>query len=242
MNPEQSPSSDVVALVADTNLKQAVEGLLTHRSDSLGIRHVTFRIFVHPAHDAGCLLKAESFLRSFSTMFQHALVLHDREGCGREDLPCEQLETEIETRLRRNGWGDRAAAIVIDPELEAWVWSDSPQVCSVLGWAGSMEELRVWLRREGFLSQAAAKPTRPKEAVEALLRLAGQPRSSSVYRTLSEQVGLARCQDRAFLKLRSVLSGWFRADTSHPPAGVDAPAVRDAHGDAGPRQLDLPVC
>ena len=30
----------------------------------------------------------------------------------------------VETDLSRNGWADRTKAIVIDPELEVWVWGD----------------------------------------------------------------------------------------------------------------------
>jgi hypothetical protein len=33
--------------------------------------------------------------------------------------------------LFTSGWENRAAAVVLDPELEIWVWSDSPEVEAV---------------------------------------------------------------------------------------------------------------
>ncbi|MFB3133348.1 MAG: hypothetical protein ACE10K_12585, partial [Rhodothermales bacterium] len=53
------------------------------------------------------------------------------------------------------------------------------------------------------------KPQRPKEAVEAVLRATDTPRSSSLYRQLAQKVSLNRCDDPAFLKLKSTLQEWF---------------------------------
>jgi hypothetical protein len=44
------------------------------------------------------------------------------------------MENDLEARLSQSGWPSGCcAAIVIDPELELWVWSRSPHVPAVLG-------------------------------------------------------------------------------------------------------------
>jgi len=91
------------------------------------------------------------------------------------------------------GWRERAAAIVVDPEIDAWVWSDSPRVEAVLGWTGRDPDLRSWLRDHELLDPSSPKPGRPKEAVEKALQLVRKPRSSALYRQLAREVGLARC-------------------------------------------------
>src|SRR4029077_8753446 len=116
-------------------------------------------------------------------------------------------------RLGEAGWGDRAAAIVISPELENWVWSDSPHIDRALGWGGSEVPLKDWLGERGSRNAEAIKPARPKEAVELALRIAYKPRSSSIYFELAQSVSTDRCTDPAFLKLRRCLREWFPPPT-----------------------------
>ncbi|MFA7059937.1 MAG: hypothetical protein WC156_03875 [Pedobacter sp.] len=202
---------DMVVLVADKNMEFAVKGIFG-RFQSMKMREVNPVFHVHPEHDPGCLLRGHMFLNLFVHQFAHALILLDREGCGQEIRPREALEAEIETRLSQSGWGNRAASIVIDPELEIWVWSDSPHVDSVLGWEGKNLALRHWLQQSGFLAAGQVKPERPKEALELALRTARKPRSSSLYLQLAQKVNLERCIDQSFIKLKTILQEWFPDD------------------------------
>lgn len=199
---------DLVCLVADKNIEQSILALL-HRSRALRIRQVTHEVLVHPEHDPGCLLRSPEFLRSFANRFAHALVLFDREGCGRDEDSRTKIEQDLEERLSRAGWEERAVAIVLDPELEAWVWSDSPHVAAALGWTGRVPDLRSWLRDHDLLDSESPKPGQPKKAVEQALRIARKPRSSALYRQLAREVGLARCVDPSFSKLKETLRHWF---------------------------------
>lgn len=199
---------DLVVLVADKNAEAAVRGLLG-RPQSLGIRAVTWKAYVHPERDPGCLRQAAEFLRPLQGQFAHALVLFDRHGCGREGEPAEDLEASVERRLHDSGWGERAAALCLDPELEVWVWVDSPEVPTAMGWTSGFPELRAWLEGKGLWPADKHKPSDPKAAVEAVLWEARVPRSSAIYERLARRVGFRRCTDRAFRKLRCVLRRWF---------------------------------
>jgi len=202
---------DLVVLTADKDAEFAVRGILS-RHKALGIRSVSADFFRHPEHDSGVLCRAYTFLQPFVSTHAHALVVMDREGCGQEQLGREILESRIEEALQGAGWTDRMAAIVPDPELEIWVWSDSPHVDAVLGWTGRKPDLRAWLLSNGYAREEAAKPDRPKEAMEEALHMARQPWSSAIFERLAQQVSLSRCQDAAFLKLRDTLRRWFAQD------------------------------
>lgn len=141
--------------------------------------------------------------------YLHALVFFDREGSGAEQKTREELEQELESQLSASGWGNRAAVVVIDPELETWVWSESPNVASALGWPDSGPMLRSWMVAQELLPRGEIKPTRPKEALERVLREARTPRSPALYDELARQVNLSKCTDAAFCKLRHVLKEWF---------------------------------
>ena len=204
----EGAAKDLVCLVADKDLEQAI-GALLQRPEALDIRPPIFDVFPHPEKDPGCCHHGVDFLRPFATRYRHALLVFDFEGCGREGKTSSELEQDLETDLSRNGWDDRARVIVIEPELEVWVWSDSPEVDAILGWSGKLPGLRAWLEQEGWLEAGAAKPERPKEAMEAALREARKPRSSATFRKLAETVSFQRCQDRKFLRLKQVLQRWF---------------------------------
>jgi hypothetical protein len=117
----------------------------------------------------------------------------------------------MEKRLGQCGWKGRSAAIVIDPELEAWVWTTSAHVAAALRGNRDVEGLKKWLIAERYATDESVKPSCPKEAMEKALRVAGKPRSSSVYADLASKVSFKRCTDPAFGKLKQTLHTWFGA-------------------------------
>lgn len=201
---------DLLILVADKDMEQSIVGVCS-RPEALGVRTFSLSILVHPGRDPGCLSEGVEFLRPFQRQFSHALLVFDHMGCGREAHSRAELEGALEEQLRVSGWGERAAAVVIDPELEAWVWSDSPHVDRILQWQDRRPSLREWLVDQKFLAPEGVKPERPKEAVERALRVVRLPRSSALYRQLAQQVSLGRCTDASFLKLKALLQNWFAA-------------------------------
>jgi len=205
-------SADLIVLAADKNTEHGLRGLL-NRPRALGIRSINFRIYVHSQHDPGCAVRAHDFLRQFADDYRHGLVVFDREGSGREHIPVDQLQNEIRQRMAVSGWDDRAEVVVLDPELEVWVFAGSPDVERCLGWR-RRRGLRNWLQQQGLWEQDHAKPARPKEALETALRAARRSRSS-MYECLGSKVGVAGCIDPAFHRLRQTLMEWFPPNT-HP--------------------------
>lgn len=200
--------SDLVILAADNDIMFACNALLK-RHEMLGIRPLRTKIYVHPYHDPGCRCGSEDFLRQFTREYRHAIVIFDRDGCGRDRKTRDEIENEVTVRLRKSGWEERAAVVVIDPELESWVFSDSAEVDDVLGWMGRTPSLRNWLEGKGYLTPGQIKPSRPKEAMHDALRHIRMPRSSSLYRQLAERVDITGCRDFAFQKLKDTLQSWF---------------------------------
>ena len=203
--------SDLVVLVADKNMEASVRGLLSRRQ-ALGLRQIRYEVYVHVGRDPGCFLSGHDFLRPMAGRTAHALVLFDRIGSGREQNTRESLEDLVTGRLASSGWDDRAAAIVIDPELEVWVWSDSPHVGRVLGWREAHPDVQTWLREEGMWLEGERKPEDPKASVERVLHHVRKPRSSAMYGKLANSVSFQRCTDPSFLRFRQVLAGWFAED------------------------------
>ncbi len=162
--------------------------------------------------DSGCLTDAVDVLRPKQRSHHRALVIFDRVGSGGEANSAETLETEMENSLRTSGWPEgHAIAVVIDPELEAWVWSDSPHVPRVLGWRNGSQPLRQYLADQGLWGNDQHKPSDPKTAMEQAVRKANQPLVAGLFSELAATVSVQRCKDRAFNKFVQTLRRWFPA-------------------------------
>lgn len=208
-----SGKKDLVVLVADADAFRALRGILA-RPDDLGIRSIEYEIVYESAHDAACRLRAAEILRDFLGRFDHAVVIFDQHGCSSRESR-DQIQDRVTQSLRVNGWMDRGQAIVIEPELEAWVWGSTANVARVIGWKQS--RLERFLERRGFLASEDSKPSRPKEAFKEAVR--GAPRSrrkkvsARLFGELAEQAPLDGCRDPAFRELRETLRTWFPPET-----------------------------
>jgi hypothetical protein len=200
---------DLIALIPCSAYEKALEGIFS-RHMALNVRSFTYKIIINTERDPGCRIKCTSFLRSFTNNYARALVVFDLDGSGAGNKTRVQVENEVETDLRQNGWANRSAAIVVDPEIEAWVWSDSPLVDIALNWQGHQPDVRTWLKTEtDFWEDETPKPWQPKEAMELALRKVQKPMSSMIFKELADNVGLNRCEDPAFYKLKRTLKNWF---------------------------------
>lgn len=190
-------------------MRFALQGALS-RHAALGIRHIGFDFLEHPGRDGGVRTNGPKLLELKKAEFSHAMLVLDYEGSGTNAIDAISLEQELDEKLRST-WGNAAKAIVIDPELDVWMWGSDNALSAVLG-SPSEESIRDWLRNQDFQFTDLDKPVRPKEAMEKLLAKLRRPRSSSIYEKIAGRISFKRCTDPAFLRLRSQLEGWFPAD------------------------------
>jgi hypothetical protein len=203
-----SERKDLIALVADRSMKLSVDILFARHKD-LGIRSISCDVFSHENNDPGVLRESHSFLRPQARRYRYAIAICDREGCGREAFPREQLEATIEQRLHENGWENRASAIVIDPELEAWIWGDWTVLARSIRWTGGGARVKSFLIQQRLLRLDQNKPPRPKEALERAMKQVQIRFSSTVHKAMAQQAEFAQCTDPAFLKMLTTLQQWF---------------------------------
>jgi hypothetical protein len=198
---------DLIVVVPDKHTEQALTAILA-RPHALGIRPIRYAVRVHPHRDPGCYGTAHELVSTFAHEAEHALVVFDRAWDGAPSNDRVVLQGHVEEQLRAD-WGERGACVVIDPELEVWVWSTSPHVADALGWRGRQPDLRSWLQQSGLWPADLAKPTDPKEAFLQAVRHVRVPPSAAQFRQLGETVGLRGCVDPAFNDLLAVLRRWF---------------------------------
>ena len=209
---------DLFVVVPDLDAENTMKTLLTQRQEALGIV-LDFipapppqgDLLRYSGRDAGCYLDAVELLRPPQRTHNHALICFDRHGSGAVRGSSEDIECEVEENLRRSGWPESStAAIIIDPELEVWVWADSVEVANALGWNNDMQTLREHLYKKGLWVPEQMKPREPKEAMQESVRAKRKPGGTGpLFAQLAKNVGLRSCQDRSFNKFRAILQQWF---------------------------------
>lgn len=205
---------DLVVLVADKNAQFALQGAID-RHHALGIRETKAEFRVHPGRDGGVRKSGPEVLAPEVKRFRHSLLLLDWEGCGASNGNPLELEEELNERLAAT-WGDHGRAIVIEPEVDIWMWGSDNSLEQSLGWEHSLP-LREFLREKHFELRNDGKPLTPKEALECALWERNLPRSAALYARIAGNISLKRCQDAAFLRLREVLRLWFAPNPSTDP-------------------------
>jgi hypothetical protein len=199
---------DIIVLVADKNMEFLIKGLFPRIPRIENIPEFSFDVLVHQHRDAGVFNESDEFLRSFHDKYDNALVIFDHSGCGREDKTREELELLVENKINRSGWNENVCAIVINPEIENWIWVNEARLKDAISWEDE-NGVYDWLYENGWIELNSNKPNRPKEAFQACLRKCQIPRSSSIYKEISSKASYRVCQDPAFQKMIEKLKSWF---------------------------------
>lgn len=197
---------DLAIIVADSNMEQTVKAALL-RPKSLGIRPITFDISTHPQRDSGMRVTGPQMLALQHRQYNYGLIILDFVGSGSQCPNSIALERELDERIV-SYWESRAKAIVIDPELDIWMWGSDNALKQIFGWPSEMH-LRDWLQMKGVQFLPDRKPEQPKEAIEKIMFELKRPRSSALYYEIASKISLHRCTDCAFLRLRETLQKWF---------------------------------
>lgn len=210
---------DCLFLVADKNMSYSLKGVLGRPQFHRVLGTAPFRFeperdiqIAHGQNDPGLYKRADELLRPLVGKWQHAVVMADASWDGSPGA--DAIRERLESHLERMGWSDGSGlGLVLVPEVDIWLWSESPHTPEALGWP-SWTELRPVLEGR-FLEPGQVKPAKPKEAAEFALRLKKGTRTSEIYREVSSKVSLAKCQETSVLTLIQTLQRWF------PPGGAE---------------------
>ncbi len=157
-----------------------------------------------------------SLLIETRTVFpwKHCLVLADRKVSGTRFASPEEVEDMFEKALLHRSNGKYTARLVIiDPEIETWLWGVKP-----MHWR---EALRAHTGRtrisqdavkRAFHRYGKGKPEDPKRAVEGILRELNVRKSAKLYGEIarhSSKRDWDGCSSPSFHKVYRTLKEWF---------------------------------
>jgi hypothetical protein len=150
------------------------------------------------------------------------MIVRDLHGSGWESRGAQALEISLKEGMVGSGWPeDRCCAIVVEPEIEAWLRFDSTHLHHLV-----RERARKKLEWDDLLLKplideiiksnggvgAGGKPLHPKEVFEDVLKYFGIQRSNALYGQLARAESLKGCVVPSFQRLTGVLKLWFPAN------------------------------
>lgn len=210
---------DCVFLVEDGAMRAMFQAFLEpgYRCEKLGTGPFAFDaeqdLILGGKNDPGVLKEAHLKLKGYLNTHEHAVVVLD--AAFGHHLGAGEITALIERNLESVGWQREAFAVLtIEPELEVWLFQESPRAEDIIFRRCDSERrprsLRHWLAGQGQWPDGAAKPPNPKEAVQRALRHFSPGRADMlIYAEICRSASVLRCQDPVFCKLREALQRWF---------------------------------
>jgi hypothetical protein len=122
------------------------------------------------------------------------------------------LQKDITKNMLGTGWKeDSFCVVVIDKELEAWLWAPNVNVAKAFG-HGDFDEMREALAQKNLWDEGAPKPNDLKAARNLAAKLGGRKTGGPIFRGVFE--GISRracdlCQENGFISMRRALQTWF---------------------------------
>ena len=207
---------DCIFFVADKTMRETFLGFLSRedRTTQLGCSDFAFDpaedlFFAAGQNDSGLNKRADALLSPFLHSHRKAVVALD---CDWDGSPGQaQIIHNVTTQLLQSGWrAEDVIVIAIDPELEQWIWQDSPVLAEELR-MHAPHGLKAVLTQRGLWPEEATKPPLPKDLFIQLRRENNVKLSSSVFKRIAARVPVGLCVDSEFRRLVAQLQAWFPA-------------------------------
>jgi hypothetical protein len=163
--------------------------------------------------DPGLYQGAWENLRAHQRTHERAIVVIDSQfpgSPGNDDEGAEAIRTSIRHGLITTGWNpDHVEVAVIQPMLEAWLWTNSTHVETAFRHV-SPPTLRERMLDAGLWREGASKPHDLKEATAMAARWGGLTSDAALFRRVFGSARtLADCVEPGFNRMRTALQTWF---------------------------------
>lgn len=175
-------------------------------------------------NDAEVFYRAADRARSRLKTHQKLVVILDEAWDDKRAPDAATIKERLTQDLYAKGWEyDRFVVIVIQPELENWIWNDTAHMHRVFRFdqIPGFTSARDYFREAKVDSagkrchwpEQASKPTNPKEALHMLCRESRAKPDAAKYADVVCGVNVLRCQEPGFQELLATLRRWFGAES-----------------------------
>ncbi len=160
--------------------------------------------------DGGLWKHAHTNLTPFKEEYRRAVIVLDADF---EPHPgSETLQADISRNMLAAGWEENSfCVVVIDKELEAWLWAPNLNVAKAFG-HNDFEQMRAALAAKQLWDDGAPKPNDLKRARDLAAKLGGKRTGSPIFRGVFGGISKRACdlcQEEGFTSMRAAIRTWF---------------------------------
>lgn len=203
---------DLLVYTADADAQAVIQAILK-RHQSLGIHEVDAEVKRHPLRDSGIIQSGAELVRMEKGHYGKVLLMWDYHGSGRERRQTvEQSRAEIQDKLDTYTWKGKSTTVILDPELEEWLWHNLPSIATHLRWSVPKLEQAI----ENFIlssghSRDVIFQDYPKELFEFVMRNeAKRTISPRDFEQIAQRASLRDWETSpSFRTLSKILKTWF---------------------------------
>ena len=167
-----------------------------------------FRVAGHT--DPGLWKHAHENLAAFRDKYRHAVIVLDADF---DPYPgADVLHQDITRAMIAADWEEgQFAVVVIQPELEAWLWAANVNVAIAFGHQ-DFTALRNTLEAEGLWTPGEPKPNDLKRARDRAAKLGGKKTGGPIFKGVFGSISskaLNQCVEPGFKTLQEAVQRWF---------------------------------
>ncbi len=207
---------DVIFHLADGQMRACFEAFFSREKFNMSLACREFDVDVQkdilqvPGQtDPGLYDNAHENLELFKSQYNHAMIVLDRQWNDSSKTPSD-IEQHITANMQRAGWTrERFEVVVIDPELETWLFQEKDIFLNAFRYHDGARALRDQLDETGHWPKGQAKPTDPKATIGRALHLGKSASPTVLFSKVCSRISVKDCQDTAFLKFKRTLRCWF---------------------------------
>jgi hypothetical protein len=119
---------DLLVILAGKNDEAVIRSVLSRHQD-IGIHHLIFEIN-RLGSDSKVVGYGPTLALAEKNRYRYFLCIWDHQGSGREKrMKPNQVQGIVQKSLNGKTLKGRSKALVIDPELEIWLWQDKEAIC-----------------------------------------------------------------------------------------------------------------
>ena len=209
----------LIIRVADADMERFLNAIL-NKPEALGIRPIQFDIErnTDARGDSGMRANGAELTRMDKDDYQKVVLMWDYQGCGHEHKKSAQtVAKETQDQLDRISWQANSAVIIVEPELERWLWYCEQAIAEHLH--KTVAELQQWgetYANQRNMSLADLIEQDPKGLFEYIvcthLRRTRTPRN---YEQIGKRASIKSLQEsESFRQFAETLQNWFPPSTS----------------------------
>jgi len=207
-------SKDLLVVTADLDAQEVMKAIL-ERCEALEIHPISFDVVRHLGRDPGLFVGAADYSKLMKEKYHKLIIMLDYHGSGCSDGGGKCAAT-IQKQLDGVTWKSHSLAVIIEPELEEWLWHNEASIQKIFELSDAqLKEFVATFCKKHDCDVRSVTREKPKELLDFIcekVKNRGHLRHKE-FGQLASSASLKGWQTSAsFRQIVAILQEWFPSE------------------------------